>query len=319
MIRILNIEPGGYSDEARAVLQQIGELYEKQMSRDELLDEIENYDVLIVRLSQQIDSSILDRAVRLKAIVTATTGLDHIDTKYAGQKGIAVLSLKGETEFLNSIMATAEHTWALLLSLLRKVPAAAADVNAGNWQRDKFKSHELHGKTLGIIGHGRIGRKIAGYGKAFGMKVIAYEVNQANKTPEIEFTNTIQELLERSDIITLHVPLEESTRKLIGKKELLRTKKGALLINTSRGEIIDEAALSEALENGRLAGAALDVLSDERGASLKSNPLVEYAVQNSNLLITPHIGGATYESMEKTEVFMAQKLSAFLKSQLAKV
>lgn len=315
MYRILNIEPGDYCDQARSILQRIGALDEKEISVVELKEEIGNYDVLIVRLRNQINKDILDKATKLKAIVTATTGLDHIDTKYASEKGITVLSLKGEIEFLNSIWATAEHTWGLLLSLLRKIPASVQDVIAGNWQRDKFKSHELHGRTLGIIGYGRIGHKIAAYGKTFGMDVIAYEPDKNKHVSGIRFVDNMPELMREADVISVHVPLEEKNVKLIEEKELAETKKGAILINTSRGEILDEAALLKYLENGHLAGAAIDVLTDERISSLKENPLVKYAASSSNLLITPHIGGATYESMAKTEIFMAEKLAAFLGKQ----
>jgi D-3-phosphoglycerate dehydrogenase / 2-oxoglutarate reductase len=315
LYRILNIEPAGYSDKARAILQRIGHLDEREISADALRDQIENYDILIVRLRNQINQEILSRATNLKAIVTATTGLDHIDTYYAAQKGIAILSLKGEIEFLNSIWATAEHTWGLLLSLLRKIPAATRDVINGNWERDKFKSHELHGKTLGIVGFGRIGRKIAAYGGAFGMKVLAYETDKSKFVPEVEFVDSIKKIMQDCDVISLHVPLEEKNYLLIGEKELAETKSGAILVNTSRGEIVDESALLKYLQNGRLAGAALDVLADERMTSLRENPLVAYAASATNLLITPHSGGATFESMEKTEVFMAEKLAVFLGKQ----
>ena len=159
MISILNAEPRGYCEEARAILKGLGQLTERELSRAELLAQLPGYDALIVRLAHQIDQEVVDRGKGLKAIVTATTGLDHINVEYAQQKGIAVLSLRGETAFLNTVSATAEHTWALLLALLRRIPAAFASVRAGQWDRDHFRGSELDGKRLGLVGLGRHGVK----------------------------------------------------------------------------------------------------------------------------------------------------------------
>lgn len=315
MIRILNVEPLGYSDHARSILRSLGELIEEPLDRKGLLSNLPGYDVLIVRLAHQIDRQIIDAGLRLKAIVTATTGLDHIDVAYARSRGIAVLSLQGETEFLYRVSATAEHTWALLLSLLRRIPAAFSSVRNGQWDRDSYRGHELDGRRLGLVGMGRVGRKVARYGLAFSMGVAAFDPYATDWLEGVERCTSLTELLKRTDVLSLHVPLNNETTSLIEEKKLACLPAGAVLVNTSRGEVVDEHALLQALKNGRLAGAALDFLPGERDPERrKSSPLLAYARAHDNLLITPHIAGATLESMEKTEIFMAQKLASFIQT-----
>lgn len=314
MLRILNVEPDQYSDEARKILQPIGEVIERKMDRAELIDYIGSCDVLIVRLQHQIDAEVLNAARNLKVIVSATTGLDHIDLTVAAKRNIAVLSLQGELEFLRTIPATAEHTWGLLLALVRNIPWAHSSVLKGEWQRDRFKGHELQGKRLGILGLGRIGEKIAIYGHTFGMSVSAYDPYRRDVSTVL-MKDSLEGLLSEVDILSIHVPLKAETEHLIGSREICNLPKGAYLVNTSRGAVVDELALLDALQSGHLAGAALDVLSEERGTpGGELSPLLAYARVNSTLLVTPHIGGATYESMAATEVFMAKKLKDYLES-----
>ncbi len=312
--RILNAEPENYSPQALEVLCRAGTVEMKALDRAGLLAAVGDIDALIVRLKFQIDEEVFTAAPRLKALVSATTGLDHIDLDCAARRGVKVLSLKGETEFLRSIPATAELTWGLLLALIRRIPAAFGSVLEGRWERDDFKGRDLAGKRLGILGLGRIGSMVARYGLAFGMRVMAYDPHPERWVDGVERKESMAELLMESDVFSIHVPLNPETRQLIGKSELDLLPPGALLINTARGDILDEQALLEALKDGRLAGAALDVLSNERSDALARSPLIEYARQHSNLILTPHIGGATYESMAATEMFMAKKLVDYLKS-----
>lgn len=315
MIRILNAEPLNYHDQPRRVLQSLGQLDELYLNRAELLDQVADYDALIVRLGFQVDREVIDAAPRLKAIVTATTGLDHIDLAYAEARGVKVLSLRGEYEFLRSIPATAEHTWGLLLALLRQIPWAYQSVLEGDWIRDRFRGHDLNGKRLGIVGLGRIGQKVARYGLTFGMQVYAYTIPPAFEIPEVTLCPSLPDLLQQSDVLSLHVPLNSETEGLIGARELALLPHGAVLVNTARGAILVEAALLEALQQGKLAGAALDVLAEEREQSPAGREaLLAYAQNHTNLLITPHIGGATAESMCATELFMANKLKRYLES-----
>jgi D-3-phosphoglycerate dehydrogenase / 2-oxoglutarate reductase len=172
----------------------------------------------------------------------------------------------------------------------------------------------LHGKTAGVVGYGRIGRMVADYLRAFGMRVLAADpvVNRA-PAPGVEMTS-LEDLLERADLVTLHVSLTERTNGFFGKREFAAMKSGAWFINTSRGELIDESALLDALGSGRIAGAALDVLCDERSSGMNDHPLVAYARTHENLLITPHVGGCTLESMQHTEEFLAEKVVRFLET-----
>ena len=311
--RILNAQPIGYCEEAGKILNRLGEVVEVPLNRSELLSRLADYDVLIVRLAQQIDRDVIDAGCRLKVIMSATTGLDHIDVDYARSKGVTVLSLRGETEFLRTVSATAEHTWALLLALLRRIPQAFTAVRADAWDRDAFRGHELESKRLGIIGLGRIGRKVARYGQAFGMDVAAYNPSVSEWVDGVKRASTLPDLLRRSDVLTIHVPLTNDTSGLISREELSLLPSGSTLVNTSRGEVLDEFALVKALQTGHLAGAALDVICNERDEGLRGqSPLLAYARGHDNLIITPHVGGATYESMEKTEIFMARKLAAYL-------
>lgn len=310
MLHILNVEPDDYSPEARDILTSFAKLDERVLSREELIASIHHYDGLIVRLGHRIDRSVLEHAEKLQFIATATTGLNHIDLKEAQRRNIEVICLKGEREFLDTIHATAEHTWGLVLALLRHIPVAVQHVHDFGWNRDRFKGRELFDRTIGIIGYGRLGSRVAQYALAFGMHVLAYDPAVNTGAPGVTFV-AFEEVLKNADIVSLHVPYEEATLKLIGDRELAFMKQDAYLVNTSRGEILDETALLVALTDHRLAGAALDVLcgenSDRPDWSVHA-PLIRYARDHENLIITPHIGGATYDSMRKTEIFIAENI-----------
>jgi len=314
-MKVLNLEPRSYSPKAREIIESVAEYMELSNPPDFFLHRvgsIRHADVIIVRLARQIDRAGLDMMPNLKAIVTPATGTDHIDLDAAKERGIEVLSLKGKTEFLNTVPATAEHTWALLLALVRRIPWAFDDVKAGRWERDSWRGMELKGKTLGIVGMGRVGRQVYRYAREFNMELQVSDTEGAGvHIRASQRTNghaiCLARDLPKCDILTLHVPLDDSTRGMIGAEALAKTK---ILINTSRGEVVQEGALLEALESGQLAGAALDVVAGEREG--RNEALVDYARKHDNLIITPHIAGATHESMEATEVFMAQKLKKWI-------
>lgn len=311
-LRILNAEPDSYSNRAVKILEEIGKVDLLQLNRTELLERISQYDVLIVRLGFQIDETVFQKATRLKAIVTATTGVDHIDLDTAEAHNVQVLCLRGEYDFLRSIPATAELTWGLLLGLIRNIPGAVNSVRNGEWDREAFRGYDLSGKKLGVLGLGRIGEKIARYGQVFDMQVAFYDTDNSKGMPGIEAKPSMQALFQWADIVSIHVPLNEFTENLISDKEL-SLMKGGYFINTARGAVVDEGALIRALENGNLAGAAVDVVNNERDKNNPS-PLIDYAKKNSTIIITPHIGGASFDSMAATEIFMANKLKNYIKS-----
>ncbi|MEZ4423315.1 MAG: NAD(P)-dependent oxidoreductase [Gemmatimonadota bacterium] len=310
--RVLNAEPWEYSPRARRVLERFADVEDGPVDRAALVERARAVDALIVRLGHRVDAEVLGRPSRLQAVVTATTGLDHVDLGAAEAAGVAVLSLRGERAFLEGIRATVEHTFALLLTLLRRTHRASAHVEAGGWERDRFRGHELAGRTLGIVGLGRIGTAVAELGTAFRMPVLAYDPFREGWPGTVERASSLADLLGRAQVLSLHVPLADETRNLIGSNELGLLPEGAFVINTARGGVLDEDALLAALDTGRLGGAALDVLQGEEEGRPLRPALLERARGGDRLVVTPHIGGATWESMEKTEVFMAEKLEAAL-------
>ena len=312
-VRILNVEPDGYSPRAREILDTLGEVTEKPLDRDGLLNAAAECEVLITRFGHPMDKELFAAAPGLRALVSATTGLDHIDLEAAAVHGVTVLSLQGEMEFLEELSATAELTWGLLLSLLRRIPQAIDSVKEGGWDRDIFRGNELRGKRLGILGLGRLGRMVAEYGRAFGMAVAAHDPYVSDWSTGVDLRSAAEDLMEDTQVLSIHVPLNDETRGLMDGAMLARLPEGAVLINTSRGAVVDEAALLAALGSGHLAGAGLDVVAKELSGG-PSQAFLAYARAHDNLIITPHMGGATVESMEKVEVFMAQKLARFLES-----
>ncbi len=313
--RILNTEPGRLSQEARLALRELALVDEVEADRKHLLENVSEYHGLFIGLRNIVDREVLARAEQLRCIVTPTTGLNHIDMAFAEAKGVTVLSLRGETEFLSTVSATAELAWGMLLALVRKIPAANQSVMAGEWARDNFYGNELRGRTLGILGFGRLGRMLCAYGQAFGMKVLTHDIRPVSVV-DVESVG-LTELLERSDVISVNLALNDASRGMLGREEFSHVKQGAFLLNTARGEILDEDALLEGLVTGRLAGAAIDVMAGETSGNqswLKDSKLHAYARDHSNLLITPHIGGVTYESVEKTNRFIIQKLANFLRN-----
>lgn len=291
------------------MLRSVGDLVLADLDRNALLCAVAEADILWVRLRHQIDAGVIAAAPSLKTIVSPTTGLNHIDLEEADRAGIRVLSLRGEVTFLQDVRATAEHTLALILALLRQVPGAAAHVRKGGWNRDRFKGHELHGKTAGVVGYGRLGRIVARYLQAFDMRILATDphVGAAVAAPGVTLV-PLPHLLAEADLVTLHVNLCAETAGFFGQQCFAMMCQGAWFINTSRGELIDEGALLDALCSGRVAGAALDVLCEERPAGMGDHPLVTYARMHDHLLLTPHVAGCTVESMEKTELFLAERL-----------
>ncbi len=280
--------------------------------RQKVLEVIENYDGYVSTLAFRADEKFLDNAKNLKAIFTATTGLDHIDLDYAAQRGIAVYGMKNDREFLDNVTATAEVALAILLALIRNIPWGFDSVKRGEWTRECYKGHQLNGKTMGILGYGRLGTIMAQYAKALRMNVIATDIKPIDN-PDIKQVS-FDELMEQSDVISIHIHLNECTRHLINKEAFDKMKPTAVLVNTSRGGIVDEEALVEALKSGKLAGAATDVIDGEWIENKLEHPLVKYAQSHENLLISPHVGGACYEAQLASIENTLNKVMDFFKN-----
>jgi D-3-phosphoglycerate dehydrogenase len=227
-------------------------------------------------------------APRLKVVSCASTGTDHVERGEITRRGIVVRSLSDTPQVIQSLTPAAELTWALILACARKLPTALTHVREGKWVREKFPGMMLNGRQLGLVGFGRIGGWMSRYAKAFGMRVVAYDPHRSNFPDDVKSVS-LPGVLQTSDIVSVHVPLTQETNALISRDLLAAIKPGAIFINTSRGAIVDEAALLEGLQSGRISAAGLDVLQGE--PEIAGHPLLEYARTHDNLLITPHCGG----------------------------
>ncbi len=306
---LLIAESAAFNTTALAALRRCFEVELADLTRVELLHRVSACQYLWVRLRNLIDTEVLDAAPKLKAIITNTTGLNHIDVEAAQRRGIQIFSLQGEVEFLKEIRATAEHTLALTLALLRHIPAAHAHVCAGGWNREPFQGREIHQKTVGIVGYGRLGSIVARYFQSLGASVVICDPKLMTGSLVDTFpTLSLGDLLQRSDIVSLHVNFQPQNYHLFTRDRLSQMKPGAVLINTARGELIDEEALVSLVASGHLAGVALDVIDQEHTPKSSFENLRALARRGANILLTPHIGGNTLESLARTEWFLAQRL-----------
>ena len=275
----------------------------------ELEKAIENVEALIVRNQTRVNASLLSGAKSLKVIGRAGAGYDNIDVPAVSQAGVVVSYSPEE-----NAVSVAEHVLALLLALARKIPGADRSVKNGGWERKKYHGCELLGKTLGILGLGKIGFRVALRAKAFGLRLIAHDVFLSSASlPVTESGATLvslDQLCCESDFLTVHLPLNEQTKGMLNAKALQKMKPTAFIINTSRGEVLSEADLAEALQNGRLAGAALDVREKEPPSS---GPLHNM----ENVILTPHTAGLTYEAQEKVVEAVAEDVDRVLSGQPA--
>jgi D-3-phosphoglycerate dehydrogenase / 2-oxoglutarate reductase len=270
--------------------------------KDKLAQAINGFDGLAIRSATKVTAKILERAQNLRVIGRAGIGVDNVDIPAATARGIIVMN----TPFGNSI-TTAEHAITLMLSLARQIPEADASTRAGKWEKNKFLGVEICGKTLGIIGCGNIGSIVADRAVGLKMRVIAYDPYlSAERALDVGVEKVeLDDLLRRADFITLHTPATNKTRNIINAETLALTKKGVRLINCARGELVDEAALFEALQSGHVAGAALDVFAEEPASH---SPL--FALHN--VVCTPHLGAATTEAQENVALQVAEQMSDYL-------
>ncbi|MFH2137076.1 MAG: phosphoglycerate dehydrogenase [Candidatus Omnitrophota bacterium] len=301
-MKILISDP--LSEEGIKILRDRGLAFDlkPKLSPEELKSIISEYDALIIRSGTKVTAEIIKATKNLKVIGRAGVGVDNVDVDAATQKGIVVMNTPG-----GNTISTAEHTVSMLLALNRNIPQANISLKQGQWERKKFQGKELSKKTLGIIGLGRIGFEVAKRVQSFGMKVIAYDPFLSTKKAQqvdIELVE-LDELFKRSDYLTVHTPLSDETRHMIGKSQFDQMKKGVKILNCARGGIVDEKALYEAIKNGVVSGAALDVFEQEPPVD---NPLIGL----DSVIATPHLGASTDEAQVNVAVEIAQQVADIL-------
>ena len=297
MARVLIAEP--LADAGVELLRTAHEVDARAaMTREELLGAIGGVDALVVRSATRVDAEVLETGRDLMVVGRAGIGLDNVDVAAATRLGIMVVNAPQ-----SNVISAAEHTVALILAQARNIPQAHFALRDGRWERSRFQGAELYGKTLGILGLGRVGALVAQRCNAFGMRLLAYDpfVSRERAAQMGVELASLAEVLGRADVVTVHLPKTPETTNLIGEAELAAMKRGARLVNTARGGIVDEAALAKAVGDGELAGAALDVFAEE---PTTASPLFEL----DNVVVTPHLGASTAEAQDKAGITIAEQL-----------
>jgi len=311
--RVLNMGDVSEFPEVLDPLRGVAEVVSLPADAQVLRKRLGEFDAYLATLHVQVAREMLLHAGRLRVIATPSAGLDHLDLETMRERGITLLSFQSDIGFLNHVTASAEMSWGLLLAVVRRLPWAFAATCQGDWARDRFRGHQLAGKTLGVLGYGRLGRMVAQYGKAFRMRVLVCDVRPLEPGPGFERVE-FHDLLAESDVLSINVDMTAENRGLMGAENLARMKRGAVLVSISPGAVIDEAALLAALEGGHLAGAGRDMIDGEWRTDLDQHPLIRYANAHENLVITPHVGGVTYESQRMAYTHTAKKLARHLET-----
>ncbi len=272
-------------------------------------------EVIICRLGSILSNHYLKNFQNLKYIATITTGVDHIDHQYCQKKNIKIVSLRGHNKFLKSIRSTPELTWGLIIMLYRHLYEAVDFVKKGSgWRNNNFFGNELNGKIIGIVGYGRIGRQLAKYAVAFGMRVLVNDVKEIITDGKKIKNSSKKEICTKADVIVIAANANNESKAIINKSDIKAMNKNTVVINASRGSLLDEYALLQALKNSKIKGAALDVLAGEiKPSELMKCDLLNYAKKNNNLIITPHLGGSTFEAMDLTAKYLINELIKTIK------
>jgi D-3-phosphoglycerate dehydrogenase len=272
----------------------------------ELADRIGDYDGIVIRSATKLTADVIARADRLKVIGRAGVGVDNVDVEAATRRGIVVANAPEST-----VISAAEHAVGLLVALARNIPQAHEALKAGRWERSKWGGIELAGKTLGVLGFGRIGQQVARRAVGLGMRVVAYDpfvAKERYRELGVERGETMDEVLEQAEFLTLHLPLSSDTRGVVGAEAIGRMRDGVRIVNAARGELVDEQALADALRSGKVAGAALDVFSSE--------PYSGALLELENVVVTPHLAASTEEAQDRAGVIVAEQVVAALEGGL---
>ena len=264
--------------------------------------------IYLAAASVKVDKDLLNTSKKLKLIISPSTGTDHLDLQEIKKKKIKCVTITKEIKLLNSFTATSELSFSLMLNLFRKILPASKDTLKGVWAREKYSGRQLYGKTIGILGMGRLGKISAKIASGFNMKILAHDIIK-KKINHVKMVS-LQKLFKSADIVCVHIHLTKKTRGMINKKLIKLMKKSSIIINTSRGAIINEDDLLYALKKKLIAGAGLDVINGEwlSKSELLKHKLIKFAKKNNNLLIVPHIGGSTLESISGARRFVCNKL-----------
>ena len=293
------------NDEKLAPLRDAGieVVKEIKLSPEDLIERLKDADGVIVRSATRITADVMDKVDKLRVIGRAGVGVDNIDVKAATARGIVVMNAPD-----GNTITTAEHTFAILVSLARNIPQAHAKLQSGTWDKKSFVGVELYGKTLGVIGLGRIGKHVVKIAKGFGMNIHAYDpfVSEESAKELGIGVGPLDEVLEKADFLTIHTPVTDETRGIIGKDAFLKMKKGVRLVNCARGGLVDEEALLAAIEDGTVEGAALDVYESEPVG--ENSPLLN----NPKIVTTPHLGASTKEAQEGVALTVAEQMRDYL-------
>jgi D-3-phosphoglycerate dehydrogenase len=280
--------------------------------QDLKVDDFSNIDIIWTHLNHKIDKLFVSQFPSLRYIVSPVTGINHLDIEYISHMKIKLITLRGEKYFLRKVTATAEHTWAIFLTLQKNVLKAHNSLTCEyNFNRNDFDSNQLYNKSVGIIGYGRIGKIIAKYAATFNMKVHITDIKKVNYPRFVSFVS-LEELLSKSDYVFLTSSYTLDYHHFINIDKFKLMKPTSIFINTSRGELVNETDLIFVLNNKLILGAAIDVFDDELNFDCYTNKLVEFAQKNSNLILTPHIGGRSSDALDLVEIHLLEKLKKLI-------
>ena len=304
---LFNISPKNFSKLAIKILKK-NFIYKEVHSKKELIKNILNCNILFTRIEYKIDEFLLSKCKNLKIIATNTTGLNHIDLNEVKKRKIKLISLNNCRKELLKISASAEFTWCLLLAVVRKINSASNNVKKGGWLREKFMGLELQNKNIGIIGIGRNGTQIKRFAKSFKMKILCWDKFKKRKN-----NCSLDYLLKNSDFLVICIPGGKENFNFFNKEKLDKLKNNSIIINTSRGEILDELELLKKLKKNKILAAGLDVLQMKKDKIKNFLKIKKYLNKYDNLVITPHIAGVTTDSWEKSEIIISKKIVSYVK------
>ena len=282
--------------------------YQPKIKLDEALQIIANYEGLVIRSKFNVDKQVIDAATKLQFVCRAGAGMDNIDEGYASQKNIVLINASE-----GNMDAVGEHTIGLLLSLMNNFNNADAEIRAGKWQREANRGYELKGKTVGIIGYGFMGKSFAKKLSGFEVNVIAYDKYKTGFSDKYAREVSMEEIVKHSDVVSLHIPLTSETKGLVDDEYLFHFKKPIFFINVSRGGVAKVQAVLNAVKQGKVLGAGLDVLEVEKFPALADQPWFEELRQSGKVILTPHVAGWTFDSYRRISEVMGEKLALLFK------